>query len=268
MKTETKEAKGKRAVLPVCMVLLGIAVFFAGYGIGSLSGSAEKADRNQILEKGETAILEGMKKEGNYGELLQIAEAPTAYEEFLHSMGSGTEAHTDLLQEELEKRGFLVMQADWRQPRTGDSFRKYFVISNAEEKTIVEMSETIPLADGTISAASEQKTCEEAEEALRQSLTASSPDIEWEVCRTDPTETGEQIRQLAGTRKSIEYGWTKEFLENRFLIVHTVSQIPGELTPEGEPYVRDRNYIMIRSVATDRWDVWDWYEPGSEVILR
>ena len=88
------------------------------------------------------------------------------------------------------------------------------------------------------------------------------------VCRTDPTETGEQIRQLAGTRKSIEYGWTKEFLENRFLIVHTVSQIPGELTPEGEPYVRDRNYIMIRSVATDRWDVWDWYEPGSEVILR
>ena len=159
------------------------------------------------------------------------------------------------------------MYADWRMRWQERSYRRYFLISNHKDKAIVESSASIPLADGSMNITRDMEECAIAEAALRQMLIDSNPDIVIQSCQISTQETVETIQQVAATRQALLYGWTKEFLENRFLVVCVTAQFSGGEDTE-EPQNTQRMYILIQELSTNQWDIWDWYNPEEEAIFR
>ena len=254
--------QNNKIVSIILCIVIGTSLLLGGYAVGKTQVLQTSFDREQVIEKGKAAITACFEKEQNAYDILQISYAPTEEESFLLSTGND-----DLLEETMNRRGYVVMYADWRMRWQERSYRRYFLISNHKDKAIVESSASIPLADGSMNITRDMEECAIAEAALRQMLIDSNPDIVIQSCQISTQETVETIQQVAATRQALLYGWTKEFLENRFLVVCVTAQFSGGEDTE-EPQNTQRMYILIQELSTNQWDIWDWYNPEEEAIFR
>lgn len=242
----------KKYLLLFLFILIGIT-FVAGMGLGRYFETTKVCvDKEKLIAKGEAYLAEKALSERTYAvEILQIGYLPSGQERFLANMD--VDGKEEILQKERESNGYIVMYIDWYEPDRGQSFRKYYMISIAEDKDVIGFSDDIPLADGTTCAFQDPEKCDAAERALREYLSSQGALDSVLECQVSENETKKMVQYYAATEEGMMLGWTKDFLENRFLVITLVQRWDAADTTEKDQYTTKKNVIMICDVSTNEW---------------
>jgi len=259
--------KRKIHMLAVWILLVALVMVLAACGQDSQNEQQGEAflDRNLLIEHGEIMIRESLEHVNNDAIVIERVEYyPTKNEQLRAMYGSNAVVWTEngemtveeAWSQEHQKSGYYQMYADWYRYHRDDNtvIRNYYTISTDEEEGILSVSENIYIADGSVSAALDEKACRAAEAFLTASY--EEVGVETLFCQVSEEKTKEYIRSVTGTEEALLAGWTKEFLEHRILVVERITEFSSD---PNVPYeICLDTFLMTKGLDTDRWD---YYRP-------